>query len=228
MDSALYIRMPKNGNISRMKKTVVLVVLFILPIVAYLFFASGVNNFGKLPVLTENIPDITEIDTNVLLQDKITILGFLGSNLENKKGVAFNLNQKIYKRFYQFNDFQFVMVVPKGGESKVEDLKSELGNLADVVKWNFVYGDKEEIKALFDGLKTDLKLDGNMATPYVFIIDKDRNLRGRTNDVDEGTKFGFDATSVADLNNKMEDDVKIILAEYRLALKKNNAGRKNL
>ena len=211
-----------------MKKTVVLVVLFILPIVAYLFFASGINNFGKLPILTENIPDITDVDANILLQDKITILGFLGSDLENKKGVAFNLNQKIYKRFYEFNDFQFVMVVPKGSESKVEALKSELGNLADVVKWNFVYGDKEQIQALFDGLKTDLTLDGNMATPYVFIVDKDRNLRGRTNDEDEGTKFGFDATSVADLNNKMEDDVKIILAEYRLALKKNNAERKNL
>ncbi len=208
-----------------MKKTFVLVVLFILPIVAYLFFASGINNFGKLPTLTENIGDIANIDDNVILQDKITILGFLGSDLENKKGIAFNLNQKIYKRFYEFNDFQFVMLVPKGNESKVAALKSELGNLADVVKWKFAYGDEEQIQRFFNELKTDLALDENLATPYVFIIDKDRNLRGRTNDEDEGTKFGFDATSVAELNNKMEDDVKIILAEYRLALKKNNASR---
>lgn len=208
-----------------MKKTFVLVVLFILPIVAYLFFASGINNFGKLPTLTENIGDIANIDDNVILQDKITILGFLGSDLENKKGIAFNLNQKIYKRFYEFNDFQFVMIVPKGNESKVAALKSELGNLADVAKWKFAYGDKEQIQRFFNELKTDLALDENLATPYVFIIDKDRNLRGRTNDEDEGTKFGFDATSVAELNNKMEDDVKIILAEYRLALKKNNASR---
>ncbi len=210
-----------------MKKTFVLVVLFILPIVAYLFFASGINNFGKLPVLTKDIPDISEVDANCVLQDKITILGFLGRDLENKKGVAFNLNQKIYKRFYEFNDFQFVMVVPKGSEKKVEALKSELGKLADVVKWNFAYGEEAEIQRLFKGLETDLYLDGDLATPYVFIIDKDRNLRGRTDDEDEGTKFGFNATSVADLNNKMEDDVKIILAEYRLALKKNNAERKN-
>lgn len=208
-----------------MKKTFVLVVLFILPIVAYLFFASGINNFGKLPTLTENIGDIANIDDNVTLQDRITILGFLGSDLENKKGIAFNLNQKIYKRFYEFNDFQFVMLVPKGNESKVAALKSELGNLADVVKWKFAYGDEEQIQRFFNELKTDLALDENLATPYVFIIDKDRNLRGRTNDEDEGTKFGFDATSVAELNNKMEDDVKIILAEYRLALKKNNASR---
>lgn len=205
-----------------MKKTFVLVVLFILPIVAYLFFASGINNFGRLPILTQHIEDITEIDNNVTLQDKITILGFLGEDLGNQKGVAFNLNQKIYKRFYEFNDFQFVMLVPKGTESKVAALISELGNLTDVSKWNFVYGEKEQIQRFFDGMKTDLSLDGNLATPYVFIIDKDRNLRGRTNDEDEGTKFGFNATSVAELNNKMEDDVKIILAEYRLALKKNN------
>ncbi len=210
-----------------MKKTFVLVVLFILPIVAYLFFASGINNFGKLPVLTKDIPDISEVDANCVLQDKITILGFLGHDLENKKGVAFNLNQKIYKRFYEFNDFQFVMVVPKGSEKKVEALKSELGKLTDVVKWNFAYGEEAEIQRLFKGLETDLYLDGDLATPYVFIIDKDRNLRGRTDDEEEGTKFGFNATSVADLNNKMEDDVKIILAEYRLALKKNNAERKN-
>ena len=31
--------------------------------------------------------------------------------------------------------------------------------------------------------------------------------------------------SVAELNNKMKDDVKVVLAEYRLALKKNNADR---
>ena len=211
-----------------MKNKIVLAVLFILPIVVYLFFASGVNNFGKLPTLTENIADISSIDENVELKDKITILGFLGHDLENQKGIAFNLNQKIYKRFYEFNDFQFVMLVPQGSENKVAGLKAELGNLTDIAKWNFAYGNEEQIKIYFEGLKTDLSLDENLSTPYVFIIDKDRNLRGRTNDEDEGTKFGFNATSVADLNNKMEDDVKIILAEYRLALKKNNANRKNL
>ena len=63
------------------------------------------------------------------------------------------------------------------------------------------------------------------ATPNFFIIDKDLALRGRTDDEDEGIKYGFDTSSVAELNNKMVDDVKIILAEYRLALKKNNADR---
>ncbi len=210
-----------------MKKTLVLLVLFVLPIVAYLFFASGVNNFGKLPILTENVKDVSILDDTYSLKNKITVLGFLGRDVANKKGNVFNINQKIYKRFYEFNDFQFVIIVPKEGEAQVTALKKELGNLADTAKWFFIYADDQQIKEIFNGLKTDLTLDGDLYTPYVFIIDKDLNLRGRKDDEDLGTKYGFDTTSVADLNNKMEDDVKIILAEYRLALKKNNAYRSN-
>lgn len=208
-----------------MKKTFVLIVLFILPIIAYLFFASGVNNFGRLPMLTQNIDEMDFAEQDVRFKDNITVLGFLGNEVELKKGNAFNLNQKIYKRFYEFKDFQFVMIMPYGTEEGVERLKKELSNLADISKWKFVFSEPEKIKQVFSSLKTDLQLDDNLGTPYVFIIDKERNLRGRTEDEDEGTKFGFNTNSVADLNNKMEDDVKIILAEYRLALKKNNANR---
>ncbi|MEB8328771.1 hypothetical protein OO009_05335 [Flavobacteriaceae bacterium KMM 6897] len=208
-----------------MKKVFILVVLFILPIVAYLFFASGINNFGKLPILTEKVSDVSGIDPAYTLQDKITILGFLGENVELKKGNAFNLNQKIYKPFYEFNDFQFVMVMPKGTETKVEELKTELGSLGDISKWKFIYGEPAEIRALFASLKTDITLEDNLGTPYVFIVDKDQSLRGRKDDDGDGTKYGFNTSSVADLNNKMEDDVKIIFAEYRMALKKNNAER---
>ena len=97
--------------------------------------------------------------------------------------------------------------------------------MADVGKWKFVFGDENEIHAMFNSLKTNLSLDKDLGTPYVFIIDKKRALRGRDDDEGEGVKYGFDTSSVADLNNKMEDDVKIILAEYRMALKKNNANR---
>ena len=49
----------------------------------------------------------------------------------------------------------------------------------------------------------------------------------RDDDEDVGTLYGYNASSVASLNNKMTDDVKVILAQYRLALKVNNARRQN-
>jgi hypothetical protein len=206
-----------------MKKTFVLVTLFVLPVVVYLFFASGVYNFGKLPILTKDVIDVSSFDNRVTLDNKITILGFMGNDFSDKKGNAFNLNQKIYKRFNEFNDFQFVMVASKGMDTQTEELKKELAQITTVEKWNFVFLTERDIKSLFESLQTNLILSEDLATPYVFIIDKDKNLRGRNDD--EGTKFGFNTSSVAELNNKMVDDVKIILAEYRLALKKNNADR---
>ena len=208
-----------------MKKTFILIVLFVLPIVAYVFFASGVNNFGKLPVLSEKINNIRELDSSVDLDERITVLGFLGNDIELRKTNVLNLNQKIYKRFYEFKDFQIIMMVPDGNQDMVSEIKVELEKLTDISKWNFVFASQNQIEAYFEEMKMPIKLESDYGTDLVFIIDKERKLRGRDDDEEEGIKYGFNATSVAEINNKMVDDVKIILAEYRLALKKNNATR---
>ena len=92
-------------------------------------------------------------------------------------------------------------------------------------KWNFVSVSKETIQIHCESLKTPLNLSKEGSTPFVFIIDKNGSLRGRNDDEDQGTLFGFDARSVAQINKKMIDDVKVILAEYRLALKIYNIER---
>ncbi len=215
------------------KKFLVLGILFVFPIVIYLFFASGINNFAKLPILTENLPEInfwTTLDgPAVQLNDKITVLGFWGNDIENKKGDAFNLNQKIYKRFYEFKDFQFVIAVQDSLQDEIKEIVSEIqiGVGTDMVNWKFIFGNPEQIKALFKSLQSDVVLSPKQSTSTVFIIDKDKTLRGRDDDEDVGTLYGYDASSVASLNNKMTDDVKVILAQYRLALKVNNARRQN-
>ena len=210
------------------KKYSVLSVLFIFPIVIYLFFASGKNNFALLPTLTPDVDELSQWETlngePVQLDRRITVLGFWGEDMINKKGDALNLNQKIYKRFYQFKDFQFVMVVKNGRQTQVNELKNELkaGVGTDLVKWRFVFGSDDEIAALFESLDTPLSLTEKNSLPFVFIIDKERNLRGRDDDEKVGTLFGYNAQSVAEINNKMVDDIKVILAEYRRALKKYN------
>ena len=132
-----------------MKKKFVLVILFVFPLVAYLFFASGVTNFGRLPVLTENIAELDPDKYGAQFSGKITILGFLGENLELKKANAFNLNQKIYKRFYEFNDFQMVMLVAPGIEDKVAELQKELTTLADIRNWKFISASEADTRRLF-------------------------------------------------------------------------------
>ena len=192
-----------------------------LPLVAYLFFASGINNFAKLPILEK---DVLNVDTfsEKTFDNKISILIFLGSNIQKKKGDILNLNQKIYKRFYEFNDFQFIALGPIEIKKQIEDLVGQLstGTNTEMTKWFFLFQDFEDTKNIFKSLRTNLELDEFGGSPYVFIIDKNGFLRGR-NDSD-GIKFGYDIRSVAELNNYMVDDIKIILAEYRLALKKNN------
>ena len=212
-----------------MKKYIVLTVLFALPICAYLFFASGVNSFAKLPTVTSNIKELSDWKSldgeKVQMKEKITILGFPGSEMLYKKGDAFNLDQKIYNKNREFTDFQVVMIAPEGTEDQAKQLKSELSGISDLAVWHYVFAKPEEIQAYYNSLKLVGKLDDKLRTPNVFIIDKDLNLRGRKGKNKKGEdeyKEGYNTISAADLHNEMSDDVKIILAEYRLALKKNN------
>ena len=211
-----------------LKKYLILGFLFFFPIFVYVFLSTGINNFAKLPVLTETVMDIENIEgniTNVSFKNKISIVAFWGGDVKNKKSEALNLNQKIYKRFYEFQDFQFVLLHDKSDNEAIEDLKSDLvsGVGTDLKNWNFISTTQSNIKMIFDSFKTNIDLDNSFSTPYVFIVDRNLSLRGRDDDEDIGMLFGFNSQSVAEINNKMVDDVKIILAEYRLALKKNDS-----
>ncbi len=213
-----------------MKKNSVLFVLFILPIVAYLFFASGVNSFISLPTLTKNIPDVSNwksIDgTPVTLTNKITILGFIGTDVAMHRGSVFNLYETIYDKYKDFKDFQVVMILPEGTQSEVQKLlNNDLTKLGTNKGWNFVFATPNQINDFYKKLQLVGKLDSTLSTPNVFIIDKKRNLRGRKGADKKGEpeyKEGYDTVLVSDLYNKMMDDMKIIIYEYRAALKRNN------
>ena len=213
-----------------MKKNIVLFVLFILPIVAYLFFASGVNSFTKLPVITPKIPDLGEWKSlngeKVSLDNKITILGFSGAEILKNRGNYFNLNEKIYQRYHDFKDLQFVVVAPLGTENDVKALVDALGAFTDVSQWHFVFAAPEQIKTYFGQLKLKGNLNPDLGTPDVYIVDKERNLRGRKEK--KGYKEGYSTFHPAELSNEMLDDFKVILYEYRAALKKNHNATKQL
>ncbi|MFE3866796.1 hypothetical protein ACFX5E_01750 [Flavobacterium sp. LS2P90] len=213
-----------------MKKNIVLFVLFILPIVAYLFFASGINSFTKLPVITPKVADFGQWKSlngeKVSLDNKITILGFSGTELLKNRGNYFNLNEKIYQRYHDFQDLQFVVVCPLGTENEAEKIIDALDDFTDVSQWHFLFTTPQEINAYYDQLNLVGKLDKNLGTPNVYIIDKERSLRGRKEKKDY--KEGYNTFHLAELSNEMLDDFKVILYEYRAALKKNKNATKKL
>lgn len=213
-----------------MKKNIVLFVLFVLPIVAYLFFATGVNSFTTLPVITPKVADFGNWKSlkgdNVTLDNKITVLGFSGSEVLKNRGNLFNLNAKIYQRYHKFDDLQFVMVCPEGTEGDVEKIIDALDESTDVSQWNFLFTSPEEIQSYYAKLNLKGELDSYSGTSNVYIIDKERNLRGRK-EQDE-YKEGYDTFHPSELSNEMLDDFKIILYEYRAALKKNHNASKQL
>jgi hypothetical protein len=207
-----------------MKKNIVLFILFILPIVAYLFFASGVNGFTTLPVITPKTADFgnwKSLDNQkVSLNGKVTILGFSGTELLKNRGNFFNLNQKIYQRYHDFKDLQFVVVCPIGTENDAKKVLDALAAFTDVSQWHFIFASPEEINTYYAQLKLVGKLDSNLGTPNVYILDKERNLRGRKQKKEY--KEGYNTFHPAELSNEMLDDFKVILYEYRAALKKNH------
>lgn len=212
-----------------MKKYLVLGILFILPITVYIFFAMSTNYFKPLPILT---PSVAELDgfkdlegNSVQLENRISVLGFFGNNLEAHRAYAYNLAQKIYSKNHEFKEFQFVILLPEGTESQAKNIEEKLKQIAPTDAWFFAFGSNENINRVFQSLNSNLALNSDYSTPYVFIIDKERSLRGRKDDDDAGVMYGFDSSNIAEINNKMSDDVKVLLAEYRRALKKYNSNR---
>lgn len=218
---------PANGikQTNGFSKYFVLIVLFALPLVAYLFFLQGKHQFDTLPVMTKEVTELTNFKTiegkPLQLKDSVTIITFLGDNPYDRLGYISNLNEKIYKEFHEFDTFQLISILPESGRADIVSIKNQMQETTNISDWHFMTGSPEDIKAFFTALKTDLAINGDLSSDYAFIIDKDKALRGRDDDPDENMLYGYDTSSIASLNKVMVDDVRIMLAEYRMAFKKN-------
>lgn len=196
-----------------------------------MIFASATHNQLFLPTISKNnleLPQWKSIDGKpVVLKNKITVLGFLGDNVKKNQGNVFNLNQKIYDKYVGFKDFQVVFVAQEGTEAQVEELLDKLAAFTDNMSgYKIVFAKPIEIQTFYDSFDLVNKLDGNLSTSQVIILDKDKNHRGRKGKNKAGKeeyREGYNTTSAADLHNEMTDDVKILLREYRLALKRNKS-----
>jgi len=199
---------------SEFSKKFVIVVLFALPLVAYLFFLNGEHHFETLPVVTENVKEIDDFKlvkgTATQLKDSVTIITFLG-------------NQPYERLFHGFNTFQLISILPESGVVDVEQIVAQMGETTDLQDWHFLKGTNEQVQELYDSFKTEDNLNTDLSSDYAFVIDVERNLRGRDDDEieDSGVVYGYNTRTAAQLNKRMIDDMRVLLAEYRFAFKKN-------
>lgn len=215
-----------------MKKFLVLFSLFILPLVFYVFLSKGIYKYANLPILTENVIDISEIskEPSITFKNHLTILCFLGNDINTAKGSLFNLNQTIYKRYYSKPYFQAIAVIPEGNEALYKQAIAELSAFTDISKWQFVYSSNTSISTLFNSLNTPFQLNKNFYSENVYIVDMEQRLRGRKDDEDiEGGKlYGYNMSSISTLKNKMKDDIDIIYYQLKKSAEKESRRKREI
>lgn len=212
-------------KMSKFQKYVVLFALFIVPLLFYVFLQLGTHNFGKLPIVHKNALDISHVNKQYTFKGKVSVVTFFGNDIDKSKSEIFNLNEKIYKKFYGYTDFQLIAFVSKGKEDEIEKIKKKLSLNTNMIKWNFVFCSGEEAAAIYESFKTTSTLDENFHSSKAYIIDKENSLRrgeSTIKSLENKKLFGYNMTSVAELKNDMHDDIKVLLAEYSFALKKYN------
>jgi len=221
-------------NITKLKKPFVLTVLFFLPVLFLLFLYPSKHNYKTLDILKKDLPELTNfVDKNgddLRLESHLTVLGFLGETPMDDAILALNLKELVYDKFRCFKRFQIVVLVPESAKAQVALLEKELNQYEFLEYWKFGFGSKEDVLAAYQELKISAVLDASLKTSDVFIIDKERNQRGRLDDRDKNEIkrnspiFGlssYDCLEVSVLKNKMSEDVRILFTEYRQKRKGN-------
>jgi hypothetical protein len=215
-------------NYKKAGRYVVLGILFFLPVTFLLFLYPATHNYTPLDIVNQSVLELnkfkSESEEQIILKDHITVLGFLGTQPMENVIAASNLKELVYDKFKGFKKFQMVIVMPIGTEDAAQKLKSEINTYEDLRFWYFVFGEPEAIKRVFFSLKSKTDLNENLATNDVFVVDKDLNQRGRLDDRTENEieknkpeyiLGSYDCIEVAEIKNKMSDDLRILFTEYR-------------
>ncbi|GAA4938340.1 hypothetical protein GCM10023314_08690 [Algibacter agarivorans] len=212
----------------KVSRYVVLGILFFLPVTFLLFLYPATHNYTPLDIVNESVLDIDTFTSNteekIVLEDYITVLGFLGNSPIENSIAASNLKELVYDNFIGFKKFQIVILMPKGTEKAVEQLKAEIGSYEGLRFWHFVFGEPTDIQRVFFSLKSKTNLNEDLSSNDVYLVDKDLNQRGRLDDRTDNELekkkpvyglYAYNCIEVAEIKNKMSDDLRILFTEYR-------------
>lgn len=212
----------------KVKRNVVLGILFFLPVVFLLFLYPASHNYNPLDIVNEKVKSLDLVtaasEEPIKLEDHITVLSFLGTNPLEYSIAASNIKELVYDKFKGFKKFQIVVLLPKGAEAQANELEKEINKYGDMRFWHYTFAEPNDIQSLFNSLKSEEPLNDDLATDHIFIVDKDLNQRGRFDDREEREKeigkpkvslYSYDAIEVSEIKNKLSDDLRILFTEYR-------------
>jgi hypothetical protein len=218
-------------NKTALKKPVILGILFFLPVIFLLFLYPSNHNYNALDIVQENVLELHKFsDDAVKLEGNITILHFVGSDPLSKSTTALNLKELIYDKFLGFKRFQVITIASEESKDDLQELRQQLLDYDALKYWSFITGSQEQIKRQFNSLKSKTDLDANLATDEVFIIDTEIMQRGRLDDRTDAQigkqsqTYGlpsYNCIEVAEIKNKMSEDLRILFTEYRQKRKGN-------
>lgn len=229
---------------AKIKKPLVLSVLFFLPVLILLFLYLAEHNYNTLDIIKKDLPELTNfVDKNgeeLRLENHLTVLGFFGETPMEDATPALNLKELVYDKCYGFKHFQVIILVPESSNKQVELLEKQLNQYEFLNSWKFGYGSPSDVLDIYKSLKTsnDLGLisldyfrwNNCLKTSEAFIIDKERHQRGRLDDRTKAQKEenfpiysmpSYNVLEVAELKNKMSEDMRILFTEYRQKRKGN-------
>ena len=216
------------------RKWLILGILFLLPVIFLLFLYPSTHNYNTLDIVNENIVEIDSLnflDNNqTTLENNITILNFLGDNPMDKITSALNLKELVYDKFKGFKKFQIVSISSGDSSNFLYEVKKELIKSDELNYWYFATVDNVSLQKIYFSLRSESELDSSNYTSQVFIIDKQKNQRGRIDDRNEDQViksldltglYSYNSIKVSEIKSKMNDDIRILFTEYRQKRKGN-------
>ncbi len=229
---------------TKLKKILVLFALLLLPTLLYIVLTTGKHNFATLPHLiteegdTANIPPFRFINqdgkiiTNADYKGKIYVADFFFTTCPGICKMMTANMLRLQEEFKKNEDFYLLSHTVNPERDTVETLRRYARDKgADTRNWNFVTGTKDSIYKIAESYFANASPDslapgGFLHSEFFILVDKEGNIRCRKED-DGNIKAVYDGTSEAEMR-KLKEDIKILIAEYNLALKKNNNATKKL
>lgn len=225
------------------KKYILLFAILLLPTLLYLLYVygKGEQDFAHLPFVTYTdtngeqlkrkapafgfVNQDGETITDQNLDGKIYLVDFFFTSCPSICPIMTANMMKIQKRFEGFPEFELVSFTVDPNRDNPERLKEYAKDrMIDTEKWNFLTGEQDSLyrvayQYLSSAMEDSLADGGFLHTEYFVLVDKEGNLRSR--DDEQGNIIGvYDGTS-AQHTRDLIDDIKVLIAEYKMELKAN-------